>query len=54
MTKIAVITINQPSLNSACKLVPYLDKYDVDIFGKKELNHNLNYLNIMPEGFRLQ
>ncbi len=46
MTKIAVVTINQPSLDSACKLVPYLDGYQVDIYGKKELNYNLEQLNI--------
>lgn len=44
--KIAVVTINQPSLDSACNLLPYLDKYDVDIFGKKDLKHNLDNLNI--------
>jgi len=46
MTKIAIITINQPSLESACKLAPYLDNYDVDIYGKKDLKHNIEYLNI--------
>ncbi len=45
-SKIAVITINQPSLNSACSLASYLDDYDIDFYGKKDLNHNLEYLNI--------
>ena len=44
--KIAVVTINQPSLTSACNLVPYLHDYDVDVFGKKDLEHNLDHLNL--------
>ncbi len=44
--KIAVITINQPSLNSACNLAPYLDSYDVEYYGKEDLNHNIDNLNI--------
>lgn len=44
--KIAVVTINQPSLTSACALVPYLYDYEVDIYGKEGLTHNLNKLNI--------
>ena len=44
--KIAIVTINQPSLNSACKLVPYLEDYDVDVYGKKELKHNLEHLHL--------
>ena len=44
--KIALVTINQPSLNSACKLVPYLYDYEVDVFGKKDLEHNLEHLNL--------
>jgi cobalt-precorrin 5A hydrolase len=44
--KIALITINQPSLNSACKLLPYLSEHEVDVYGKKELTHNLAELNI--------
>ncbi len=44
--KIAVVTINQPSLNSACNLVPYLYDYDVNVYGKDELTHNLKTLNI--------
>ena len=44
--KIAVVTINQPSLTSACNLMPHLHDYDVDIFGKKDLEHNLEHLNL--------
>lgn len=44
--KIALVTINQPSLNSACKLMPYLHDYEVDVFGKKDLEHNLEHLNL--------
>ena len=44
--KIAVVTINQPSLTSACNLMPYLHDYSVDVFGKKELEHNLDNLNL--------
>ena len=39
--KIAVVTINQPSLESACRLAPYLTNYEVDVYGKKDLKHNL-------------
>ncbi len=44
--KVALVTINQPSLNSACNLVPHLCDYDVDVYGKDELTHNLQTLNI--------
>lgn len=44
--KIALVTINQPSLDSACNLVPYLLDYDVEVFGKKDLKHNLENLNL--------
>ena len=44
--KIAVVTINQPSLNSASRLMDYLDGYEVDIYGKKDLKHNLDNLKI--------
>ena len=43
--KVAVVTINQPSLSSACKLAPYLDAYEVDYFGKKDLKHDLDHLH---------
>lgn len=41
---IAVVSINQPSLNSACKLLTYLDDFNVDVYGKKDLKHNLKNL----------
>ncbi|BFU78927.1 cobalt-precorrin 5A hydrolase [Arcobacter sp. 15-2] len=44
--KIAVVTINQPSLTAACNLMPHLHDYDVDVFGKKDLEHNLDHLNL--------
>jgi cobalt-precorrin 5A hydrolase len=42
--KIAIVTINQPSLNSASNLLFYLKDYQVDIYGKKNLTHNLDRL----------
>ncbi|MGB5917625.1 cobalt-precorrin 5A hydrolase [Arcobacter sp.] len=44
MLKIAIISINQPSLNSAIKLNSYLDDYEVDIYGKKDLEHDFDKL----------
>jgi cobalt-precorrin 5A hydrolase len=44
--KIAIVSINQPSLNSACELLKYLDDFEVDVYGKKDLNHNLSNLII--------
>ena len=44
--KIAIVTINQPSLDSASRLVKYLDEFEVDIYGKKDLKHNLPDLKI--------
>ena len=44
--KIALISINQPSLNSACALFPYLHNYEVDVYGKKDLTHNLKELKL--------
>ena len=45
--KIAIVTINQPSLDSACKLYNYIkDDYIIDIYGKKELNYDLPKLRI--------
>lgn len=44
--KIAVVTINQPSLDAACKLVSYLEDYHVDVYGKKDLSHNLEQLHL--------
>ncbi|RXJ78808.1 cobalamin biosynthesis protein CbiG [Arcobacter sp. F155] len=42
--KIALVSINQPSLNSACKLLDYLEDFEVDVYGKKDLEHNLKNL----------
>jgi cobalt-precorrin 5A hydrolase len=44
--KIAIVTINQPSLDSACRLVSYMRDYDVDVYGKRDLAHNLESLII--------
>ena len=33
--KIALVSINQPSLDSALRLNGYLNDYEVDIYGKK-------------------
>lgn len=41
MLKIAIISINQPSLNSAERLKEYLKEYEVDVYGKDGLEHNL-------------
>lgn len=43
---IAIVTINQPSLNSACRLISYMNGFEIDIYGKKDLKHNLKHLNI--------
>ncbi len=57
--KIAIVTINQPSLDSATKLVSYLEDYKVDIYGKKNLSHGLDNLivynkldDILPTAWR--
>ena len=44
--KIALISINQPSLDSACRLFPYLQEHQVDVYGKKDLKHNLEELKL--------
>lgn len=44
--KIALVTINQPSLDSACRLFPYLEEHEVDVYGKKDLTHNLEELKL--------
>jgi cobalt-precorrin 5A hydrolase len=44
--RIAIVTINQPSLDAACKLVPYLSDYTIDVYGKKELTHDLSTLHV--------
>jgi cobalt-precorrin 5A hydrolase len=38
--KIALVSINQPSLDSALRLNGYLNDYEVDIYGKKDLKHD--------------
>ena len=42
MLKIAIISINQPSLDSATRLQTYLREYQIDIYGKKGLVHSLS------------
>lgn len=42
--RIALVSINQPSLNSACKLLNYLEDFEVDVYGKKDLEHTLENL----------
>ena len=42
--KIAIVSINQPSLNSACRLAEILSDYELDIYGKKDLEHSLDNL----------
>ncbi len=44
--RIAIVTINQPSLNSACELSPHLSDHEVDVYGKKDLTHNLEKLHL--------
>ena len=45
-SKIAIITINQPSLDSATKLAEVLSEFELDIYTKANLKHNLNNLKI--------
>ena len=45
-SKIAIITINQPSLDSATKLADVLSEFELDIYTKADLKHNLNNLKI--------
>jgi len=40
MHHIAIVTINQPSLDSAYRLSLYLKDYEIDIYTKKGLKHN--------------
>ncbi len=40
MKKIAIVTINQPSLNSASRLLAYLSNYEVTIFSKSNLEQH--------------
>ncbi|RXK14203.1 cobalamin biosynthesis protein CbiG [Halarcobacter mediterraneus] len=57
--KIALVSINQPSLNSASKLLDYLEDFEVDVYGKKDLEHNLENLltyekidTVLQEGWK--
>ena len=43
---IAILTINQPSLDSASKLVSYFKNQNIDIYTKKELKHNIENIII--------
>lgn len=45
MLNIAIVSINQPSLDSACKLKEYLSEYNIDVYGKDGLNHKLETLH---------
>ncbi len=47
-SKIAVITINKPSLESAKKLLPYLKEYEVDIYAKDEFIQYKKLDDILP------
>ncbi len=46
MKKIAIVTINQPSLDSASRLCAYLEDYEVSVFSKKGLKYDRDNLNI--------
>ncbi len=49
LSKIAIITINEPSLNSAKRLLPYLSDYEVDIYSKSEFNTYKRLDDILPK-----
>jgi cobalt-precorrin 5A hydrolase len=42
---IALITINQPSLNSAQRLLPHLHDHEVEVYGKAGLVHTIEHLH---------
>jgi len=42
---IALITINQPSLNSARRLLPHLYGHEVEVYGKAGLEHTMEHLH---------
>jgi cobalt-precorrin 5A hydrolase len=44
--KIAIVTINQPSLDSASKLVEYLKDFDTTVYTKDGLSHNLSNVKL--------
>jgi len=46
--KIAIVTINTPSLNSAKRLLPYLKEYKVDVFAKDEFIRYKKLDDILP------
>ena len=48
LNKIAILTINNPSLDAAKKLLPYLSEYEVDIFSKSEFKVYDKLDDIMP------
>ena len=47
-SKIAVVTINNPSLKSAKKLLPYLKGYEVDVYAKDEFIQYKKLDDILP------
>jgi len=49
LSKIAILTINTPSLNSAKKLLPYLKEFDVDIYAKDEFIKYEKLDDILPK-----
>ncbi len=51
LSKIAIITINEPSLESAKRLVEYLDGYEVDIYSKTEFNTYKRLDDILPKAW---
>ena len=44
--KIAIVTINQPSLDSATRLLEYMSDFDTTVYTKKALSHNLSNVAI--------
>jgi len=42
---IAILTLNQPSLDAAGRLVPYLPEHSIDVYGKAGLTHSLDRLH---------
>jgi cobalt-precorrin 5A hydrolase len=42
---LALITINQPSLDSAQRLLPHLHGYEVDVYGKAGLEYTIEHLH---------
>ncbi len=57
--KIAILTINQPSLNAAEKLLGVLEEHEVDVYGKAGLKHSLESLHtynrlddILPDAWK--